>query len=109
MQSQCFRSFSYLSDTTKCDPKDQHEKADWDVEIFTDWEEPGGKWFPPAFVDFLLYVSFAADPEKHNAGQTCTERADVDRKDIHPVRDDTLDQQRYDHADDTNDSACRNS
>ena len=83
MWLQCFRSFSYvclaLSDSPKCDSEDQHKETNRDVEILTDWEEKRGKWFLAAFVDLFFYISFSANPEEHDACQSCAERADIDR------------------------------
>lgn len=57
------------------------------------------KGFFAAGVDLLIHISFAEDPEEHNACQTCTKRADVNGQYIHPVGDNALDQQGNDDAD----------
>ena len=88
-------NFSVLSsDTAKHDTKDQHQKAYRNIKIFTHRIKIFCEWFFTALVDLALYIVPAKYPEEHDSCKSCAKRADIDRKYIHPVRDDALDQKR---------------
>ena len=95
-----------LADSAKCDSENQHNKADWYIDIFADREEVFCEFPFPSFIDLFFYIIFLAYPEEHDSGKSGSEWADVDRKDIHPCGDDALNQEREDHSDYCDDAAC---
>ena len=60
-------------------------------------------------VDFIFHILLSEHPEQHDSGQACAQGADVDGQQVHPVGDDTLDEQGYHGADAGDDAAGRNS
>ena len=81
-----------LSNTAKCDSKNQYDKADWYIDIFADRNEVFCEFLLPAFIDLFFYIIFLTYPEEHDSGESRTQWADVYRKNIHPCGDDALDQ-----------------
>ena len=81
-----------LSNTAKCDSKNQYDKADWYIDIFADRNEVFCEFLLPAFIDLFFDVAFLTYPEEHDSGESRTQWADVYRKNIPPCGDDALDQ-----------------
>ena len=78
-------AFIYLADTSEQDAKYQYKETDRTVDVFADRHELLCELLFPSGVDLCLDIFFATYPEEHDSGKPCTERADVDGQNIHPV------------------------
>ena len=60
-----------------------------------------------SFVYLFFHILFSTYPKQHDTSQSGSQRADVDRKYIHPAGYDTLDQNGNNHADHCDHRTCR--
>lgn len=97
----------FSSDTAQRDSENQHQDAHRHINIFTDRVKPGGKVTASSFIYLFFHILFSTYPKQHDTSQSGSQRADVDRKYIHPAGYDTLDQNGNNHADHCDHRTCR--
>ena len=79
------KTVSGLTDTAKCDSKDQHKKTNGNIDVFADGIEHLDKRCLPSFVYLGFHVGSSKYPEEHDTCKACAKWADVDGQHIHPV------------------------
>ena len=96
-----------LANSTQCDSENQHDKADWHIDIFADGKEVFCEFSFSSFIDLVFYIAFLTYPEEHDSSKSGSQWTNIDGKDIHPCGDDALNQEGHDNSDDCDDAACR--
>ena len=85
---------------------DECQKCAGAVDIFAQGVEPFADWLACAEVDAVKHRLFARHPEEHDSSKQCAEGADVNRHNIHPLRDYRLYAQCNGKTDDMDYGCC---